>query len=315
MRISDVMTPDVRAIAPDRTVRDAARLMDELNVGVLPVCLDGRLLGIITDRDITVRSTAVGAAPGEQAVQEIMTSDLTSCVPDDEVADVLRRMSALQVRRMPVIDAVGRLVGIVSLGDLAADGAPGTDAALRRISTPAEPDRSGTPSTARADATRDHRPLPLSNEEQRELDRRLSQPPGPRPDEGRTPDNPGGSRSGGLVFSDEDNIRAASGSFGNAASGGGTGHMPGGFGGDDYTHYGETFGPGEDAGAVPLTDVGDLGRPDDALDGPAGAEGGGPSTSAAPAADDGRASRVVFSSGSRDPGSGGTDADESGERG
>jgi CBS domain-containing protein len=57
MRISDVMTPDVRAIAPDRTVRDAARLMDELNVGVLPVCLDGRLLGIITDRDITVRST------------------------------------------------------------------------------------------------------------------------------------------------------------------------------------------------------------------------------------------------------------------
>ena len=84
MRISDVMTPDVRAIAPDRTVRDAARLMDELNVGVLPVCLDGRLLGIITDRDITVRSTAVGAAPGEQAVQEIMTSDLTSCVPDDD---------------------------------------------------------------------------------------------------------------------------------------------------------------------------------------------------------------------------------------
>jgi CBS domain-containing protein len=154
MRISNVMTPDVRAIAPDRTVRDAARLMDELNVGVLPVCLDGRLLGIITDRDITVRSTAAGAAPGEQSVQEIMTSDLISCGPDDDAAEVLRRMSALQVRRMPVVDEVGRLVGIVSLGDLAVDGAPETDEALRRISTPAEPDRSGTPSTARADAAR-----------------------------------------------------------------------------------------------------------------------------------------------------------------
>jgi len=202
MRISDVMTPDVRAIAPDRTVRDAARLMDELNVGVLPVCLDGRLLGIITDRDVTVRSTAVGAAPGEQTVQEIMTSDLISCGPDDDAAEVLRRMSAVQVRRMSVVDEVGRLVGIVSLGDLAAGGAPEADKALRRISTPAEPDRSGTPSTARADATRDHRPTPLSDEERRELDRRLSDPPGPRPDEGRAPDASGGSGQEGLAFSD-----------------------------------------------------------------------------------------------------------------
>ena len=315
MRISNVMTPDVRAIAPDRTVRDAARLMDELNVGVLPVCLDGRLLGIITDRDITVRSTAAGAAPGEQSVQEIMTSDLISCGPDDDAAEVLRRMSALQVRRMPVVDEVGRLVGIVSLGDLAVDGAPETDQALRRISTPAEPDRSGTPSTARADAARDRRPAPLSDEERRELDRRLSDPPGPRPDEGRAPDGSGGTRSGGLAFSDEDNVRAAFGSFGNPASGGGTGHMPGGFGGDGYANYGETLGPGEDAGAVPLTDMGDAGRPDDELDGPAGDEGGGPSTSSTPAADSRRAGRVVFSGGSRDRGSGRGDANEGGERG
>ena len=315
MRISDAMTPDARAIAPDRTVRDAARLMDELNVGVLPVCLDGRLLGVITDRDITVRSTATGAAPGEQTVQEIMTSDLISCRPDDDTGEVLRRMSALQVRRMPVVDAVGRLVGIVSLGDLAADGAPGTDEALRRISTPAEPDRTGTPSTARADAARDRRPAPLSDEERRELDRRLSDPPGPRPDEGRAPDASGGSGQGGLAFSDEDNVRAAFGSFGNPAAEGGTGHMPGGFGGDGYANYGETLGPGEDAGAVPLTDMGDLGRPDDQLDGPAGDEGGGPSTSPIPAADSGRAGRVVFSGGSRDRGSGLGDANEGGERG
>jgi len=77
--------------------------------------------------------------------------------------------------------------------------------------------------------------------------------------------------------------------------------MPGGFGGDGYINYGETLGPGEDSGSVPLTDVGDLGRPDEALDGPAGDEGGGPSTSPTSAADNGRAGRVVFSSGSHDP--------------
>jgi hypothetical protein len=90
--------------------------------------------------------------------------------------------------------------------------------------------------------------------------------------------------------------------------------MPGGFGGDGYASYGETLGPGEDSRAVPLTDMGDLGRPDDELDGPAGAEGGSPSTSPPPAADDG-AGRVVFSSGSRDRGSGRGDANEDGERG
>ncbi len=187
MRVSEATTTEVRAIAPDRTIRDAALLIDELNVGALPVCLDGRLVGILTDPDITVRSTAAGMAPGEQTVQEIMATGPISCTPDDATADVLRRMSELQVRRMPVLSGDGQLVGI-SLGDLAADGAPGAGDALQRISTPAEPDLTGTPSTARADATRDQRPSLLSDEERRELGERLGHPEGPRGDKGRAPD-------------------------------------------------------------------------------------------------------------------------------
>jgi len=302
MQISDVMTPDVRTIAPDRTVRDAARLMDELNVGVLPVCLEGRLVGMITDRDITVRSTAAGLAPDQQVVEEIMTTDLISCRADDDTQDVLRQMSTLQVRRLPVVDREGHLVGIVSLGDLAADGAPGSEEALRRISTPAEPDRSGTPSTARADATRDNRPSPLSDDERRELERRLSTPDGPRPDRGRAPDNDGQTR--GMVR-DEDDVRAAFGSTGSPAEGNGTGHMAGGFGGDGYAHYGQGFGPG--AGRTrPATidDVDHIGGPDAHEDETTGPEGGASRTSSAPAVDDRRAGRVLFSNDAHDDASG-----------
>src|SRR4051812_34012922 len=110
MLVREVMTPAVRMIEPDRTVRDAARLMDELNVGILPVCLGQRLVGVITDRDIVVRSTAAGTAPGEQSVQEILTTDVTTCRADEDARAVLERMSHLQVRRMPVIDRDRHLV-------------------------------------------------------------------------------------------------------------------------------------------------------------------------------------------------------------
>src|SRR3954469_20986232 len=120
MLVGEVMTTAVRAIGPDRTVRDAARLMDALNVGILPVCLDQRLIGVITDRDIVVRSTAAGTAPGDQRVQEILTTDVTTCHTDEDARAVLERMSRLQVRRMPVVDQNQHLVGLVSLGDLAA---------------------------------------------------------------------------------------------------------------------------------------------------------------------------------------------------
>jgi CBS domain-containing protein len=141
MRISDVMTRDVQVIRPDKSVRDAAQLMDSLNVGVLPVCDGERLVGIITDRDITVRATAAGRDPDETRVREVMTDDVRWCFDDEDVRDAVRVMSDVQIRRIPVVDRNKRLVGIVALGDLATDRAEGTGEALRRISEPSEPDR------------------------------------------------------------------------------------------------------------------------------------------------------------------------------
>src|SRR4029453_5809367 len=119
MRIADVMTRDVRVVQPDRTVRDAARLMDEMNVGALPVCDGRRLIGMITDRDITVRSTAAGMAPDRHALREVMTEKVGWCLDDDDVDDIVEVMSRRQIRRIPVVDRSRRLVGIVALGDLA----------------------------------------------------------------------------------------------------------------------------------------------------------------------------------------------------
>jgi CBS domain-containing protein len=149
MRIAEVMTRDVKVIGPERSVREAARLMDNLNVGSLPVCDGERLVGMITDRDITVRATAVGEDPDRTRVKEIMTDDVRWCFEDDDVSDVVRTMGDVQIRRLPVIDHEKRLVGIVALGDLATDRAEGTEEALRNISEPSEPDRSGTASRQR----------------------------------------------------------------------------------------------------------------------------------------------------------------------
>jgi CBS-domain-containing membrane protein len=141
MRIAEVMTRDVKVIGPERSVREAARLMDNLNVGSLPVCDGERLVGMITDRDITVRATAVGEDPDQTQVKEIMTDDVRWCFEDDEVNDVVRTMGDVQIRRVPVVDRAKRLVGIVALGDLATERAEGTEEALRNISEPSEPDR------------------------------------------------------------------------------------------------------------------------------------------------------------------------------
>jgi CBS domain-containing protein len=142
MKISEVMTRDVRVIRPDRSARDAAKLMDDLNVGVLPVCDGEKLVGIVTDRDITVRATAAGRDPDDTPVREIMTEEVRWCFEDEEVSNVAGMMGDVQIRRIPVVDRNKRLVGIVALGDLATDRAEGTSEALRRVSEPSEPDRS-----------------------------------------------------------------------------------------------------------------------------------------------------------------------------
>jgi CBS domain-containing protein len=120
-------------------------MMDELNVGSIPV-LDGqKLVGMITDRDITVRATAAGQAPDSVRVGDIMSTDVRTCSPDQTVDEVLGQMGDVQIRRVPVIDqASHEVVGIVSMGDMATKHSAGIDRALEEVSTPSEPDRSGT---------------------------------------------------------------------------------------------------------------------------------------------------------------------------
>lgn len=140
--IADIMTRDVASIPPNETVRRAAEMMDDLNVGALPVC-DGRtLVGMITDRDITVRATSAGQAPNDAMVGDVMSTDVRWCFDDQPVDDVLEQMGDVQIRRIPVCDHVtGNLVGIVSLGDMAAKHSAGVDHALENISSPARPNR------------------------------------------------------------------------------------------------------------------------------------------------------------------------------
>ena len=142
MRAASAMTTDVEYVSPDETLRQAARMMDELNVGALPVCDGSKLIGILTDRDITVRATSAGQLPEETTVAEAMTTDVKWCLEDDPIEEVMAAMADSQIRRMPVIDRDRRLVGIVSLGDLATRQSGHVDDTLREISSPSEPDRS-----------------------------------------------------------------------------------------------------------------------------------------------------------------------------
>ena len=141
MQISDVMTPDPRTVRPGDTIQNAAKLMDELNVGVLPVTEGGQLIGIITDRDIVVRSTSAGQDPRNATVADAMTGEAHTVTADAPVLAAIRMMKEQQLRRVPVVDGTGALVGIVSLGDLADAGTPEAGDALEAISSPAEPDR------------------------------------------------------------------------------------------------------------------------------------------------------------------------------
>jgi CBS domain-containing protein len=136
MNVSDVMAPNVRIARPDQTVEEAACIMAEIDAGVLPVDDNDRLIGMITQRDIAVRCVAKGKGP-ETKVSEVMSEEVKYCFADQEIEDVAENMANLQVRRLPVVDRNKRLVGIVSLGDLATTGG-GTDAgeALSGISQP-----------------------------------------------------------------------------------------------------------------------------------------------------------------------------------
>ncbi len=137
------MTADPAFVSRDDTIQHAAELMEQLNVGALPVCEDGHLAGMVTDRDITVRCTAAGKAPSESTVNDAM-SEMTLWCRDDDTLDVAReKMAEHQIRRLPIIDRDSRLIGIVSLGDLATKGGDPTKTGdtLTEVSNPTEPDK------------------------------------------------------------------------------------------------------------------------------------------------------------------------------
>jgi CBS domain-containing protein len=141
--LSEVMTRDVHIIHPDTTVEDAAKDMKQFDVGALPVADRDRLFGIVTDRDITIRATAEGRDPKRTKVRDVITEDVVYAFEDQDVKEGARIMQDKQIRRLLVVDRDKRLVGIVSLGDLAVDTGYKrmTAETLEAVSEPAEPRR------------------------------------------------------------------------------------------------------------------------------------------------------------------------------
>jgi CBS domain-containing protein len=118
MRVKDIMTTAVDTLPSTSTIAEAARLMADDDVGVLPVLSGDRLVGIVTDRDIAVRGVAAHISP-DDSIRRVMSENVTTCSPDDEIEDVLGIMAQEQIRRMPVCDNRERVIGIVALADAA----------------------------------------------------------------------------------------------------------------------------------------------------------------------------------------------------
>lgn len=137
--VSEVMSTDVQVVEPQESLLRAAQLMQDLDVGVLPVCEGRRLLGIVTDRDIAVRGVAAGLKPTEGCVSDVMTANAESVTGDQDTEEVKRLMGEAQVRRMPVVDTERQIVGIVSLSDLALRDGGDIDDTVREISEPGGP--------------------------------------------------------------------------------------------------------------------------------------------------------------------------------
>ena len=143
-KVSDLMTRGVRTLTPEDTMLQAAQAMEALDVGSLPVCDDDRLVGMVTDRDLVLRGIAQGYTPGNTRLDGLITRQVQCCHEDDAVDEVLQQMRDAGIRRMPVLDRDERLVGILTLGDVAAKTeSPQAGEALAEISQPARPDRSG----------------------------------------------------------------------------------------------------------------------------------------------------------------------------
>ena len=119
MKIKEIQTREPEVISPEAMICEAAQKMSEHDIGMLPVCDGERLVGAITDRDLVIRGLAKGYDPLNTKVKDVMTERISCCFEDDSIEDVARAMEEKQIRRMPILNRNKRLVGIVSLGDLA----------------------------------------------------------------------------------------------------------------------------------------------------------------------------------------------------
>jgi CBS domain-containing protein len=139
MQVSKIMSRNVTIASPDDVLQLVALLMDESDCGIVPVGENDRLIGMVTDRDITTRAVARGVDPLHCTVREVMTTDVKFVYEDETLDAVERNMARLGVRRLPVLDRNKRLVGIVSLGDMAIARADRAGAALEKIAKIASP--------------------------------------------------------------------------------------------------------------------------------------------------------------------------------
>ena len=125
MKVSDAMSRDVAVASPTESIRNAAKVMAKIDAGSLPVGENDRLVGMITDRDIAIRAVAQGKSPTTK-VRDIMSEEVLYCYDDQDLDEVAQNMSEMKIRRLPVVNREKRLVGIISLGDLARNEDNGT---------------------------------------------------------------------------------------------------------------------------------------------------------------------------------------------
>jgi CBS domain-containing protein len=138
MQVSEAMSREVRLANPGQTIRDAAKIMAEIDAGAVPVSENDRLVGMITDRDIAVRAVAGGKGP-DTPVREVMSKEVKYCFEDEDLEHVAKNMADLRVRRLPVVNRDKRLVGIVALGDLAEAQESTAGKAVKGVSRPGGP--------------------------------------------------------------------------------------------------------------------------------------------------------------------------------
>ncbi|MET0292456.1 MAG: CBS domain-containing protein [Steroidobacteraceae bacterium] len=139
MEVREIMSRDVRIAGIGETLSDAAAAMADEDVGALPVSDRGKLVGMITDRDIVVRAVALGRSPSETVVGDVMSEEALYCFEDEDVEEAARNMSELKIRRLPVLNRAKRLVGILALADVARHvDTPDAGEVLQDISAPGD---------------------------------------------------------------------------------------------------------------------------------------------------------------------------------